>query len=115
MTAYTISSGERAVHSKQLAAGVSDTVTLEDGSDGLEVLSDGSAALFFSVDGTTATVGGGHCYELPQDATSANLAVSLAPGATVSLISSAGVVYSVVAGDVELGGEFPTVIDGGVG
>lgn len=113
MSAYTIESGERAVHGKQLAAGVADTVEIADGSEGLGILSDGSGDLYFSLDGTAATIEGAHCYLLPEDASSVTLAVSLAPGASVALISAAAMTYSVVLGDVEIGGGTSAIIDGG--
>jgi hypothetical protein len=96
MTDYTVGAGLIAAHDKTLVANTTDTVTFVDDCDRIEVLSDGTAALYFTVDGSTAIVSGAHCYKLPAGSASAAVVNPLNPaGPAVSLISSGTPSYSV--------------------
>lgn len=96
MASFQVPAGAIAVHDKTLVANVADTVTFADDCSQIEVTSDGAAALYFTTDGTTATVGGSHCYELPAGAASSLTVEALRPsGSVVSLISTGTPKYSV--------------------
>lgn len=98
MATYTVASGERGVHAKTLVANTADTVTFT-GRDcnQVEVVSDGTAALYVTVDGvTTATVAGVKTDVLPTSVPSVRvLNVTIAGATVVSLISSGTTTYSV--------------------
>jgi hypothetical protein len=69
MATYTVSAGTVGVYVKTLVASTVDTVTFTDDISGIELgTSDGSAAIYFTVDGSTPTVGGANCYMIPAAA-----------------------------------------------
>lgn len=80
-----------------LAASTVDSITFSVNPKTVEVLNrDGAAAIFFTVDGSTPTVGGDDCFAVPA-AAGAALAVD-APsttGTVVKLISAGTPAYSV--------------------
>lgn len=94
--AYDIATDGVAVHDKVLTPNQADTVTITDEWDQLEVLSDGTAALYFSTDGTPAAISGSHCYKIPAGGISSAV-VEAAPEdrSTVSIISAGATTYSV--------------------
>lgn len=98
MASYTVASGERGVQAKVLTANAADTVTFT-GRDctQVEIISDGTAALYVTVDGvTTATVAGVKTDVLPAFVPSVRvLNVSTSGATVVSLISAAATTYSV--------------------
>lgn len=75
MANYPLGNGAVGAHAKVLAAGVVDTVTFQTDTPGtpgwarvprkVEVMSDGVADVYFTVDGTAPTVAGANCYRLP--------------------------------------------------
>jgi hypothetical protein len=76
MATYTVASGQLAIHAKTLAANAVDTVTFTIGDPHggagwanvpkqVEILSDGAADIYVTVDGSAPTVGGQNCYRLP--------------------------------------------------
>jgi hypothetical protein len=84
---------------KTLVANTQDTVTFVTPVVTVEVLSDGAAELFFTIDGTAPTIGGQHCYVLPAGAPAART-VSRPGGvqnlvAQVQLLSAGTPKYSV--------------------
>jgi len=98
MAAYTVPSGNIAANDKTLAAGVVDTVTFQDAIGGIEVLTDGSAAVYFSVNGTTPTIGGTNTYKIPAagGVVTRNVnPVPNEPAAIISLLSAGTPTYSV--------------------
>lgn len=108
MTAYEVPSGHVGVHEKTLTASVVDTVTFDPGDPGapgwgrlprsVEVLSDGAADIYVTVDGSTPTVAGTNCYRLPASAGATVIDVrdsDATDAVVVKLISSGTPVYSV--------------------
>ncbi len=105
MATYTVTNVQIGAHAKVLGAGVVDTVTFVQGGDHtvpgwnrlpkkVEVLSDAVADIYFTVDGTTPTVGGANCYRVPAGALSVDVA-PIAGEVVVKLISSGAPTYSV--------------------
>lgn len=92
MAAYTVTSGQRGVHAKTLAATTADTVTFTGRTcRRVEVISDGTAALYVTVDGVTAaTVAGAATDVLPAGALSVRVVSVTAAGDTVVSLVSAG-------------------------
>jgi hypothetical protein len=64
MAEYEVLADAIAVHDKTLVAATADEVSFRRDPKAIEVLSDGAAAIYFSVDGTPPTVGGSHCYKM---------------------------------------------------
>jgi hypothetical protein len=96
MAAYTVPAGDVGVHEKQLAATTVDTVTFT-GADlsEVEILSDGSAAIYVSFGAATPTVGGTGCWQVPAASSSAVLHPHTSGDTIVKLISAGTPVYSV--------------------
>jgi hypothetical protein len=106
---YTVPAGHIGVHEKTAVAGSVDTVTFEVGAASapgwarrlprqVEILTDGAAAMYVTVDGSTPTVAGSHCYPVPAAAGSTVIDVRDAnaiDAVVVKLISSGTPVYSV--------------------
>lgn len=110
MANYTVAAGQVAAHAKLLTVSTVDTVTFQLGSTSspgwaarlpkkVQVLSDGVADIYFTVDGSTPTVAGSNCYRVPAVA-AASVVVSVADSdpadpVVVKLISSGAATYSV--------------------
>src|SRR4051795_1476005 len=95
MAEYNVGARGVGVYEKALVAKSVDTVVFADDLDAVEVLSDGSAAIYFTVDGDIPTVGGTDCFHLPA-LTSAREVPSNRVGVTVvKLISPGTPTYSV--------------------
>lgn len=108
MTAYTVPNGHVGAHEKTLAAETVDTVTFQLGSPGtpgwskvpkrVEVITDGAADIYVTVDGSTPAVAGTACYRVPALAGAAVIDVNddnSADEVVVKLISAGSPVYSV--------------------
>lgn len=99
MADTALSNGDRAAHAKTLTAATAETVTF--GTDyvtQIEVTShDGASAIYFTVDGSTPTVGGAATYFLPASISTRTVPVPPArrKSTTVKLISAATPIYSV--------------------
>lgn len=101
MASYTVSAGAIGKHDKTLVASTVDTVTFADDLDRVEIGSDGVAAIFVTVDGSTPTVSGDSTYKIPALASSSagklgvfrTIEVPTAGGTVVKLISSGTPVY----------------------
>jgi hypothetical protein len=65
MAAYEIEADKIGAYAKTLTAETVDTVTVKSPSAYIELITDGSAAIYFTIDGTAPTVGGANCYVLP--------------------------------------------------
>lgn len=109
MTNYSVANGNVGAHAKVLSANVVDSVTFQPGTAGtvgwarvpkkIEVLTDGLADIYFTVDGSVPTVGGSNCYRVPIGGTS-SLSVPVTDSdptdaVVVKLISSGAATYSV--------------------
>lgn len=66
MTDYTVAAGKVARHGINMTAAQADTVTFADNIGSVDVMSDGTANVYYTVDGSTPTVGGSNCYRLPS-------------------------------------------------
>lgn len=101
MASYSVAAAERGAYGKTLVASTVDTVTFADDRARIEVVSDGTAAIYFTVNGTTPTVGGAATYEIPAGSAAVReVAVDFgsrdqAGGSVVKLISSGTPKYSV--------------------
>lgn len=103
MATYSVavSTGEKAAWSKALSAAAVDTVTFDQGVSAVRVFNDtGTAAIYFTVDGSTPTVAGAGMFRVPASP-GAYLEVGTQGGAateTVKLISAGTPTYSVAGG-----------------
>ncbi len=96
MASYPVAEGERGVHAKTTAANTMDTVSFSDDCREVEVLSDGAASLYVTIDGPDATVAGAATDVLPFGGNCVRVVKSWETGPTVVRLISAGVVtYSV--------------------
>jgi hypothetical protein len=97
VASYTVAADLHGAYAKTLVANTVDTVTFTDDIDRVEVTSNGAAAVYVTVDGTTTpTVAGAGTFELPAGAASVReIAVPTAGGTVVKLISAGTPVYSV--------------------
>lgn len=108
MANYTVANGEIGVHAKTLVAATVDTVTFALGATGtpgwarvpkkIEVLTDGAADIYVTVDGSTPTIAGNNCWRVPAlpgasiiDVTDSNPTDAV----VVKLISAGTPTYSV--------------------
>ena len=97
MASYSVAAGEIAAYGKVLIASTVDTVTFANDRGTVRVTNDtGTAAIFFTVDGSTPTVNGAATYRVPASV-GASASVGSGSGATktVKLISSGTPTYSV--------------------
>jgi hypothetical protein len=99
MASFTVAAGEIGVYAKQLAANTVDTVTISRQHDPIEVWSDGTAAVYFTVDGSAPVVGANATYEIPagSPAVRDGVLVPSAGSTVVKLISAGTPKYSVTA------------------
>lgn len=98
MASYTLGAGAHGAYEKQLAANTVDTVTFPEDLDRVEVVGDGIAALYFTVDGSTPTVAGDATLNLPIGAVAVReVGVPTAGKTIVKLISAGTPKYSVAA------------------
>lgn len=95
MASYSVSAGAIGAHNKTLVGGTVDTVTFADDADLIEVVSDGAAALYFTLDGSTPTVWGENTYFMPASLSERTEAPGTPGGTVVKLISSGTPTYSV--------------------
>lgn len=95
MASYTIAANEIAAHDKTLVAATVDTVTFTDDVDAIEVVTDGAARLYYTVDGSTPTVGGANTRMLSAAISRAVVATPSGSPPAVKLISAGTPTYSV--------------------
>lgn len=95
MADYTLGPDELAIHAKTLAANIVDTVTFGRNVDQVTVLSDGSADLYYTLDGSTPTVAGPRTYRLPAGGLAVDERVAPRTVDVVKLISAGTPTYSV--------------------
>jgi len=97
---YTVPDNNLGAYKKKAAAATVDEVTFTDTLRAVEVTSDGTSEIYFTVDGSTPTVGGSNCHEIP--ATGGTVVRTVTVPSTsprkvtvVKLISAATPTYSV--------------------
>lgn len=108
MADYSVPNGHVGVHAKTLTASVVDSVTFALGTastpgwarmpQAVEILSDGAADIYVTVDGSTPTVAGTNCWRVPALAGASTFDVrdSVATDVVVVKLVSAGTpTYSV--------------------
>lgn len=95
MATYSVAASKVAAHNKTLVANTVDTVQFVEGPTRVTIISDGAAAIYVTVDGTTPTIGGSSTYLIPAVACAREIhAIGVAE---VKLISSGTPTYSVEA------------------
>jgi hypothetical protein len=85
-------------HSRQLEAEVVDTVTFADDLRVVEVVSDGAAELYFTVDGGMPEVGDPFAHYMPAVPSSRTIGSGRGGATVVKLISPGTPTYSVAKG-----------------
>jgi hypothetical protein len=95
MASYEVATGLVGVHDKSLTANTVDTVTFADVIGEVEVTNvSGTAKIFFTVDGSTPTVGGADTFELGAAAGASKTIRLRTKGSVFKLISSGTPEYS---------------------
>lgn len=91
----TLGAGKVGLYGNALTAATVATVTITDDLQSLEIGADGTAAVYFTTDGSAPTVGGDNTYLLPATGTYVFRTQRVAPsnGVTVKLISSGTPAY----------------------
>lgn len=101
MATYTVAASEVGAHKKLTTANTVDTINFGRKCLNIEVISDGSADLYFTVDGSVPTVDGNGGHRLPSGIPTAyDQAVYPLIATTVKVISSGAVTYSVTGDSV---------------
>ncbi len=96
MANYTVPAGDVGVHAKTLVANTADKVTFTSQDlPMVEVITDGSAAVFVSFGAVPATVNGTPCFQVPALAGASVFPVHTSGDTVVNLISAGTPVYSV--------------------
>lgn len=96
MPSYTVAADEHGVYAKQLTATTIDTVTFSKDLNRVEIVSDGSAAVYVTVDASVPAVAGQATFEMPAGGmTVRELLVPTAGNTVVKLISTGTPKYSV--------------------
>lgn len=94
MAVYSVAAGMVGVHAKTLVANTIDAVNFATDPQHVEVVSDGAAAIYVSVDGVDPTVAGANTYVLPAAVCARTIPHGGSPHA-VKLISAGTPTYSV--------------------
>lgn len=98
MAKYAVPDNNVGAYQKKAIANTVDEVEFADTLKAVEVTSDGSSRIYFTVDGSTPTVGGTNCHEIPAVPASRTVTVpSTNPrkATVVKLISAETPTYSV--------------------
>lgn len=91
MASRTVSASDIATPTFTLAGSTVDTVTFTNNIGAIEIISDGAAAAYYTVDGTTPTIDGTNTYLLPAGVTSVDTRPTVnSGGSDVVKIISAG-------------------------
>lgn len=94
MASYTVGPSERGAYEKTLVAATVDTVTFDGDKSRIEVHNAGPGSIYFTVDGSTPSVGSAAAWHVP--ASTVRDVPSPEGGSTVvKLVSSATPTYSV--------------------
>jgi len=84
----TVQAGQIGSYGLTLTASTVTEVDFVDDVDAVEIITDGAAAVYATVDGSAPTVGGGNCYYLPAVAGSKEIHPPTSGGTVVKLISA---------------------------
>lgn len=84
----TVATGQIGAHALTLVANVVTEVDFADDLDLVEVVTDGAAPLYVTVDHSTPTVGGANCYMLPALPSAKEINPPSVLGTVVKLISA---------------------------
>lgn len=84
----TVPAGQIGAYGLTLTASQVTEVDFVDDVDVIEIITDGTAALYATVNGSVPTVGGGNCYYLPAVAGSKEIHPPTSGGTAIKLISS---------------------------
>lgn len=95
MTTYNVSTGQRGAQAKVLVASTADTVAFTDHANKVEIVSDGTSAVYVTVDGTAATVAGSNTDVMPAGVPSVRTLNVYTQPPSVSVISAGTPTYSV--------------------
>lgn len=96
MATYNLNAGDIGAYNKTLAAATEDTVNFARPEEEVEVFSDGTAAIFFTVDGSAPAVDGARSLLIPASPSVRSVRVGRREAPTVvKLISSGTPKYSV--------------------
>jgi hypothetical protein len=97
MADHSIAASDRAKHDFALTASTVDTVTFTGTDVGtLQIQSDGTAAVYYTLDGSTPTVGGGNCFRIPAAVSVDEVQPQTGSATVVKLISSGTPTLSIV-------------------
>lgn len=88
MANHTVDADEVGVHEVTLTAATVDTITIEGSNDPIELLSDGAASVFYTLDGSTPTVRGANCRQLPAFPSAVTKSPRYSGSLVVKLISA---------------------------
>lgn len=96
MAAYTVTTanGEVAAHDKTMVAATADSVTFDSREGAVQVISDGTADIYFTTDNSAPTVAGPKTYRLPAGERTRTVTPVFVP-TVIKLISSGTPHYSV--------------------
>jgi uncharacterized protein YjlB len=96
MSVHKVARGAVGAYELKLVAATPDTVEFASNLSSVEVVSDGSAAIYFTVDGDAPTVKGGDCFYLPAGAICSREVESKTNASTIVQVISPGTpTYSV--------------------
>jgi hypothetical protein len=102
MAKHEVPDNNIGVYSQKLTANTVDEVDFFDSLAAIEVISDGTAKIYFTVDGSTPTVGGQNTHEIPAVASARTVLTRKGEsGTVVKLISTGTPVYSVSRTEVD--------------
>jgi len=90
MASYTLNAGDIAAYNKTLAAATEDTVTFARAEEYVEVYTDGTSAIYFTVDGSAPAVDGARSLLLPASPAVRTVKVPRRDAPTVVKLISAG-------------------------
>ena len=90
MATYTVSADAIGTSLFTMTANTADVVTFTDDLTDVEVVSDGAAAVYYTIDGSTPSINGANCYYLPSGVASVDARKPRTDGGTVVKLISAG-------------------------
>lgn len=96
MASYAVPAGQTACHDNQLTAGLVDTVTFANAALEIEVITDGTAKVYVTTDGSTPTISGANTILIPATMSGIIIRNPTETTPTISLISSGTPMYSVM-------------------